>query len=131
MRREFRQRFTIASKSGILLFTILTFYLFWIKSVVLAMVVVIALAVLIERVAHTTYVFTDDGMLIISHGWLTRKKIIPVNEILKVTKLNITFGLNSFLLLEYGAHKMTSVQPRSDDSFVAELKKRQAALENA
>lgn len=128
MNRLFHQRFTLSSKCGITVFSLLAFYLFWMKMAILAVVVAIIIVVMIERVIHTTYCFTateEGDVLVIDRGRFSRKTVIRVGDIVKCTPMKTSFGLSRYLLIEYGAGHLTSVQPESDASFVAELKKRQ------
>ncbi len=97
----------------------------------LGFVVVIILVVIIERVIHTVYIFTSAGNLVINHGRFTRKKTIPVNEIIKVTVVNTPMGFSHYILLEYGAEHFVSVQPENYEAFIEELKMRQAKIDNS
>ena len=134
MDRLFHQRFTLASKCGITILTLLAGYLLWVRSAantLLGFVVVIILVVIIERVIHTVYIFTSAGNLVINHGRFTRKKTIPVNEIIKVTVVNTPMGFSHYILLEYGAEHFVSVQPENYEAFIEELKMRQAKIDNS
>lgn len=132
MDRIFHQRFTLASKCGIMIFTLLAFYFFWMRSTInacLGLIVMIVLVVMIERVIHTTYTLTSDGNLIISRGRFSRPLTIPVNEIIKVSVMNTSMKLSHFILVEYGAGHLTSVQPEDDEAFLEELKKCQQKID--
>ena len=82
-----------------------------------------------ERVLHTTYVFARNSSgveeLIISHGRLSRTRIIRVSDIVRITPMRTAFGLSRYLLLHYGTHHLQSVQPDDMEGFIQELKKRQ------
>jgi hypothetical protein len=129
MNRTFHQRFTLASKCAILLFALLTFYFLWIKNVIPALLLVIALVIMIERVLHTTFTFLQDEdgvqMLIIYRGRFSRQQTIRVGDIVKVTKMRAVFGLSNYLLVQYGACHLISLQPDDENLFMAELNKRQ------
>ena len=134
MDRLFHQRFTLASKCGIMILTLLAGYLLWMRSAanaLLGFVVVIILVVIIERVIHTVYIFTSAGNLVIDHGRFARKITIPVNEIIKSTVVNTPMGLSHYILLEYGAEHFVSVQPENYEAFVEELRRRQAKIDNS
>ncbi|MBP7358629.1 MAG: PH domain-containing protein [Prevotella sp.] len=134
MDRLFHQRFTLASKCGITILTLLAGYLLWMRSAanaLLGFVVVIILVVIIERVIHTVYIFTSAGNLVIDHGRFARKITIPVNEIIKSTVVNTPMGLSHYILLEYGAEHFVSVQPENYEAFVEELRRRQAKIDNS
>ncbi|HRN16549.1 MAG TPA: PH domain-containing protein [Xylanibacter oryzae] len=133
MDRLFHQRFTLASKCGITILTLLAGYLLWMRSAanaLLGFVVVIILVVIIERVIHTVYIFTSAGNLVIDHGRFARKITIPVNEIIKSTVVNTPMGLSHYILLEYGAEHFVSVQPENNEAFIEELRERQAKIDN-
>ena len=134
MDRLFHQRFTLASKCGIMILTLLAGYLLWMRSAanaLLGFVVVIILVVIIERVIHTVYIFTSAGNLVIDHGRFARKITIPVNEIIKSTVVNTPMGLSHYILLEYGAEHFVSVQPENYEAFIEELRRRQAKIDNS
>jgi|WetSurMetagenome_2_1015567.scaffolds.fasta_scaffold07759_3 hypothetical protein len=134
MDRLFHQRFTLASKCGITILTLLAGYLLWMRSAanaLLGFVVVIILVVIIERVIHTVYIFTSAGNLVIDHGRFARKITIPVNEIIKSTVVNTPMGLSHYILLEYGAEHFVSVQPENNEAFIEELRERQAKIDNS
>ena len=60
MNRIFHQRFTLTSKCAISLFTLLAFYFLWNKMAIPALLVVIVIVMMIERVLHTTYTLLLD-----------------------------------------------------------------------
>lgn len=128
MRRTFHQRFTLAAKCAISIFLLLAFYLLWMKMAIAGAIVVVVILLIIERVAHTTYVFSADERgewLTISRGRFVRPRTIAVNEIIRCTSMKTSFGFSHYLLLEYGADHLATVQPESDEDFVQELRKRQ------
>lgn len=129
MNHIFHQRFTLTSKCGISLFTMLVFYLLWNKMALLALLVVIVIVMMIERVLHTTYTLMNDEngveQLVIYHGRFSKSKSIRVGDIVKVTRIKAVFGLSCYLLVEYGACHLISLQPDNEELFMAELNKRQ------
>lgn len=127
MERTFHHHFTLSAKCGIALLAMLTFYLFWEKMVVVGLVVVVALVVMMERVIHTSYTFTEDK-LFINKGRFSKKQEILLNEIIHCIPMSSLFGISHYLLLEFGAGHLASVQPEDEDSFQKELKERQATL---
>ncbi len=127
MNRLFHQRFTLSYKCGIIVFSLLAFYLFWIKMTIVALLVIIVIVVIIERVIHTTYSFMaeeDADVLVIDKGRFSSKKVIRVNDIVKCIPMKTCFGLSRYLLIEYGAGHIVIVQPEDDAAFVMELKRR-------
>ena len=133
MERTFHQRFTMGAKCGISLFTLLAFYLFWMKTAILAIFVVIIIVGMMERVSHTTYTFRRvkpidrDGeyeFLIVNKGRFSSSLNIPLHEIFRVRKMATALGFDHYLLIEYGAGNTISVQPQDEESFLSELKTR-------
>ena len=94
MNRLFHQRFTLSYKCGIIVFSLLAFYLFWIKMTIVALLVIIVIVVIIERVIHTTYSFMaeeDSDVLVIDKGRFSSKKVIRVNDIVKCIPMKNCF----------------------------------------
>lgn len=82
---------TFHSKTGIVaaLFrllpaTVLTVCFFWVKMPLAALVFLLLLVVLIERMLHTCYVLDDDGMLWILKGRLSRRVRLKLSDIERV-----------------------------------------------
>ena len=129
MDRIFHQRFTLTSKCAISLFTLLAFYFLWNKMALPALMVVIVIVMMIERVLHTTYTLLLDEdeveQLVIYRGRFSKPISIRVGDIVKVTRIKAVFGLSCYLLLQYGACHLISLQPDNEELFMAELNKRQ------
>lgn len=126
-RRIFHQRFTLGAISAIFLFGLLAFYLLWTKKVISAIIVVSVTVLIIERLVHTTYMFWEDDQgswLTINRGRFSRNKVIRVEEIIKCSRMNTPFGFSHYLLIEFGAGKLASVETDNDEEFVLELNKR-------
>lgn len=64
--------------------TVLAVYFFWVKMPVAALVFMLLLVVLTERLIHTSYIFTDDGRLWIDKGRFSRKIGLALSDICKV-----------------------------------------------
>ena len=123
MTRSFHHRTTLGAVCGIVLFLLLAVYAFWIKNVILGLLMAFLLIVLTERTLHSEYVISD-GKLIIDNGKLSRNKIIEIGQI------NSCFGLVRYLLITYGSDNvMVSVQPANEIAFVATLKKEKEACD--
>lgn len=134
MDRTFHQKFSLASKCGITVFTLLAAWFFWNRQAVLGILVAIIVIGMIERVLHTAYIFRrvkpvdldeEKEFLVIDQGRFSRNKNIPLDRVIKVTPVKTAFGLSHYLLIEYGNNNMASVQPEDDESFLRELEKRQ------
>lgn len=63
--------------------TVLAVYFFWVKMPVAALVFMLLLVMLTERLIHTSYIFTDDGLLWIDKGRFSRKTTLPLSDISK------------------------------------------------
>ena len=127
MDKIYHQRFTLAAKSFISVVTLLAVYLFWFKSIahiIVGVMVVLMLVSIIESVIHTTYKITSDDKLIIERGRLFKKRILPIGDIVKISRRETKFKLSHYILIEYGADKCVSLQPEDEDALMEEIKKR-------
>ena len=117
----------MAAKSFITVVTLLAVYLFWFKSIahiIVGVMVVLMLVSIIESVIHTTYTITSDDKLIIERGRLFKKRILPIGDIVKISRRETKFKLSHYILIEYGADKCVSLQPEDEDALMEEIKKR-------
>ncbi len=127
MDKIYHQRFTLAAKSFITVITLLAVYLFWFKSIahiIVGVMVVLMLVSIIESVIHTTYKITSDDKLIIERGRLFKKRILPIGDIVKISRRETKFKLSHYILIEYGADKCVSLQPEDENALMEEIKKR-------
>ena len=123
MTRSFHHRTTLGAVCGIVLFLLLAVYAFWIKNVIVGLLMAFLLVILTERTLHSQYVISD-GKLIIDNGKLSKTKIIMISQINSCRPMTSVFGLVRYLLITYGAtDAMVSVQPVNEAAFVAALKK--------
>lgn len=111
----------------------MSFWCFWVRTGVMP-VAGFALLVLattaIERLIHTTYTFTADGMLTIRNGHLAKPRSISVADITGTRKAGGMLLVASHILIEYGAGHITSVQPDNEKAFLAELRRRLDNIDN-
>ncbi len=129
MTRSFHHKTTVGAMCGIVLFLLLAVYAFWIKNVVLGILMAFLLIVLTERTLHSQYVISD-GKLIIDHGKLSKDKTIMIGQIKSCRPMTSVFGLVRYLLITYGAvDAMVSVQPVNETAFIAALKKEKEACD--
>ena len=100
----------------------------WFKYAVPAVFIMLLLIVVIEQAIHTTYTITSDDKLILSFGRFIRKKVIPVREIVSITKCHSMkfgkFSVTEYLLIEYGQAKFVTVIPVKEREFVEWIDKR-------
>ncbi len=120
LKRTFHHRFTLGAKCGIALFSLLAFYFFWTRAVVVGFVPVLVVVLIVERILHSEYVFLD-GKLIVNHGRFVKTREIPLTDIIACRSMRSTFGLVHYLLIEYGAGHMVAVQPENEAAFVRYL----------
>ena len=132
--RTFHKRFTVTAKVGIVIFAVLAGYFFWVKTAIVGILLAIVIVGMIERILNTSYTFRrvkpidrDDEMeyLIVNEGRFSGNKNIPVCDIVRMERMKSFFGLDHYLLIEYGAHHIVSVQPDNEEAFKKEVEKRQ------
>lgn len=121
MFRTFHHRFTLGAKCGIILCSALAFYLFWVKAVILAVIVTIVLVLITERVLHSEYV-VGQGLLVINRGRFAQKQAVSLDAIKSCKRMRSNFGLTSFLLIETVEGKLFMVQPDNEEAFLKALK---------
>ncbi|MBR6980058.1 MAG: hypothetical protein IKH88_09525 [Prevotella sp.] len=132
MKRTFQHRVTVAGVSLVLLLAAVALFFFWKRTSSAAVVATLALCVdvfIVERLIHTTYVFTDDDRLVVSHGRFSRPVAIPLADVTRTEKKRSCFGLVRYVLVEYGTCRMVSVMTENDDAFVKEMCKRTRYIE--
>lgn len=123
MTRSFHHRTTLGAICGIVLFLLLAVYAFWIKNVIVGLLMAFLLIILTERTLHSQYVISD-GKLIIDNGKLSKTKVIMIGQINSCRPMTSVFGIVRYLLITYGANDaMVSVQPVNEAAFIAALKK--------
>lgn len=132
--RTYRFRVTAANVALIITVAAVAFYFYWSRTTMHTLLGVLHTVItlrLIEKVINTTYLLTPEGELVINRGRFSRRKVIPLNEILSARTVALKPFMTRVVLIEYGAHHVTSVQPQDCDGFVRELKKRQNRLTEA
>lgn len=135
MNRTFHKRFTMPAKMGMATFGLLALYFFWVKVAIIGILVAIVIVGMMERILKTTYTFKrvkpidrDEEMeyLVVNEGRFSSNKNVPVCDIVKVERRKAFWGFDHYLLIEYGAGNMVSVQPDNEVGFCAEIEKRQS-----
>lgn len=89
--------------------TVLAVFFFWIKQPIPALVFMILMILIVERLIHTSYVLTDDGLLWINKGRFTRKKSVRIADIDKVE----LYQLRSFFLVRKRDAVLLTMKDRS------------------
>ena len=129
MKRTFQRNFTIQAKLGLVVFLVMAGYFFWQKQILLALLMSLIVVAVTEKVLHSAYTF-DGPDLIINKGRFAKQRRIRVDEITRCRRMRTTFGLVHYLLLEYGAGHLETVEPAREEEFIKELNKRQNADRN-
>jgi uncharacterized membrane protein YdbT with pleckstrin-like domain len=129
MKRTFQRNFTIQAKLGLVVFLVMAGYFFWQKQILLALLMSLIVVAVTEKVLHSAYTF-DGPDLIINKGRFAKQRRIRVDEITRCRRMRTTFGLVHYLLLEYGAGHLETVEPAMEEEFIKELNKRQNADRN-
>lgn len=60
------------------------FYFFWIKQIIVAILIALLELFLIEMIIHTQYIVTDDGVLKLNLGRFFPSSSIPVKDIISL-----------------------------------------------
>ena len=120
MNRTFHARITWNQVVVMVVAAVLAIWAFWIKQALLAVVFLLMLIVLIERIIHTTYTVTTDGMLVLYYGRFTKGREIKLSDIHKAERFKgwMTHGVDIF----YGANEHVAVQPVNEEEFLKALK---------
>ena len=92
---------------------------------VVGTVLMLAVVLMVERIIHTAYVFTDDGLLVVSKGRFLRPVSIRVGDIIEVKRMRMSVLPQGYVLIRYGAGHELSVQPANEDAFINEIRRRQ------
>lgn len=132
MTRTFQHRVTAISLGSIVLMALVAFHFFWQRiplAVMVGTAVVCLDVMVIERMLHTSYTFTDDDQLLIYRGRFARQLTIPVTSIIRVSEQRHFLHLVSYVLIEYGCSRVTSVQPDNPQAFIEEIEKRQNRID--
>ena len=131
--RTFHKRFTVPAKCGVVVFALLAGYFFWMKVAIVGILVAIVIVGMMERILNTTYTFRrvkpidrDEEMdfIVIDEGRFSRKRTVPVCDIISATPMKVCLGIDHAVVIEYGAHHLVSLQPDNEVGFIQEIEKR-------
>lgn len=76
------------------------FCFLWYKLAIIAVLLMIFLIVLIERIIHTTYTVTTDGKLVLKFGRFIKSRTIRISTIRKIKKIK-TMKISNFYVISY------------------------------
>lgn len=117
--------------SAVIVVAATAFFFLWHRSTVnavLGFALLITAMLMVERMIHTVYALTSDGLLSIERGRFAHSLTIPLNEIITIKAVRLKPFMVKVVVLEYGTGRVTSVQPQDCDAFINELKNRQKTL---
>ena len=128
MNRTFHYRASLLNYAAVVLAAAAALCVFWYKSAakaIVGMVLMIAVVLMVERIIHTAYVFTDDGLLVICKGRFSRHLTIRISDILSAEVIRRGLLPVRYVLIRYGAGHEVAVQPVNETAFINEIKRRQ------
>lgn len=132
MNRTFHYRVSLLNYVAIVVVAAAALCMFWHRSAagaVAGLALMMAVVLMVERIVHTAYVFTADGMLIISKGRFSRRVAIRITDIVSVERVRAGVLGVRYVLIRYGAGREVSVQPAGEEAFVGEITRRQELME--
>lgn len=90
----------------------------------MALVLLVVIVLMMERLLHTEYIF-DDGRLMVSRGRFRKGVEIALSEISDARMIRHRILPVRYILIEYGQHQI-GVQPVNETGFLQEIEKRKA-----
>lgn len=132
MNRTFHYRVSLLNYVAIVVVAAAALCMFWHRSAagaVAGLALMMAVVLMVERIVHTAYVFTADGMLIIGKGRFSRRVAIRITDIVSVERVRACVLGVRYVLIRYGAGREVSVQPAGEEAFVGEITRRQELME--
>lgn len=132
MNRTFHYRVSFLNYAAIVVVAACALFALWHRSAgnaVLGVVLMAAVVLMVERIIHTSYVFTDDGMLVVCKGRFSRTRAIRVGDIVSAEIVRAGLLPVRYVLVRYGAGREVSLQPVNDEAFISEIRRRQALVD--
>lgn len=127
MNRIFHARIVWYQYVYLILLAGVAFYSLWTKHILVAAAVMVFLIVLIERIIHTIYTITTDGLLVLYYGRFSRSKtikIVDIDEVERKNSMNFgSFHVTEYLLIRYKEDKYVSLMPVKEREFIEQLSK--------
>lgn len=128
MNRVFQAKINIGNYILLILLLLVAIHSMWCVNGILLCLSLLLLVVIIERMIHTTYTITTDGMLIINNGRFSRRKEVPLSDINSIERIRgMRIGgktISTSLLITCKNGKIFQVSPRNEDDFVKCVQKR-------
>ena len=126
--RTFQHRVTLPAVAVIVLVAAVAFSFLMSRDTVLSVMALLLVCldvIILERVIHTTYTLTDEGLLLVDRGRFARCLTIHVCDILRMEQRKIPLCGMHYILIEYGPRKYVSIQTDNEQGFMAEVTRRQ------
>lgn len=128
MNRVFQAKINIGNYILLILLLLVAIHSMWCVNGLLLCLSLLLLVVIIERMIHTTYTITTNGMLIINNGRFSRRKEVPLSDINSIERIRgMRIGgktISTSLLITCKNGKIFQVSPRNEDDFVKCVQKR-------
>lgn len=128
MNRVFQAKINIGNYILLIILLLVAIHSMWCVNGILLCLSLLLLVVIIERMIHTTYTITTDGMLIINNGRFSRRKEVPLSDINSIERIRgMRIGgktISTSLLITCKNGKIFQVSPRNEDDFVKCVQKR-------
>lgn len=102
-------------------------YFAWFKLVIPFVFALLLLVLIIERILHTKYTI-DDKSLTISYGRFTKERVIDIDDIKKIERIDgLRLGGNALthtLVITYSDNRSTDITPDDEQTFIQHIKKK-------
>lgn len=103
-------------------------YCLWEKNILVALLFMLLLVAVIEKLIHTTYTVTADGRLLLYFGRFSREKEIRLDDITAVERASSMrigrFAVMRYVLVRYGEDRCVALLPVKGQEFVWLLEQR-------
>lgn len=133
MNRIFHSKITWYNYLYLIILATTTIALLWEKRIVAAAILMIVLIILIERIIHTTYTVTTNGLLVLSHGRFSKERTVPVSKITRIDRIKTLqigkFCLTKYLFIKYEGG-FVAITPVKEDEIIELLSKRNPEIIN-
>lgn len=133
MDRTFHYRISWLNIVSIIVVAAAMVYFLWNRStgsIIVGFVLLFITMLMIERVIHTEYVITADGVLQIKRGKLSRPILIRIDDIATMQVVRSNILTLRFIMIVYGRGQQIAVQPVNEEAFMEEIKKRHTKKQN-
>ena len=88
MNRIFHARVPWYAFVLLILLSVVVVWSYWERIGLLAAVALLMMVLVVERVIHTSYTITTDGMLIVNRGRFSSRIVVPLTSIRSIERIN-------------------------------------------